>query len=777
MKWKISKIKIQSFKAFENISFDFENSNLLTLDGPNGYGKTSIFDAIELLLTGKIGRTRRLFTSIMPANKTNYGDNLYWNKKQKETDLYIKAEFLNTDTGEKLVLGRMAKKQALLKVQTNRADNFDIFNLYKLENYDSTDFSTIAEEGIIEELFGENFSESYPLLNYLEQGQNSFLFSKKTDQRKEALEQLINTVEINKHIEKYTKIERRINANYLSKEKRNSIATLKDKIVAIQEQVAGSDLQEQYFKLTTKSPTINWDTNPPFSIHDPELFNAHIQNIQALKNLIEKKEEIKVKLKNQSIDDYLVSKKDLIFLTIEIGKHIQRHASLNTVSATIKKLKIEESILNKDIKTISDDDLNTLLASGLYNLPKDLREKIADRDLLLEKNTSSALTISELGITKSTLIEIYKKIHSLDGHCPLCGNDWTSAQKLLKTIEETQLRETNNLDQTGIQLDANLKYLSDAFLDARKALTSHTNEQLKKFDEKLFERLNSNKEKFDSIEEINKYLENNNIIYSSSFTIDQEEIKQRSEKVISAIRDTKENEIGELPADWQVTIGTLFEKPDDIQNLTVEAAEQKSRFITMSHSLVQSTTLTTLIKELSSLENEATAASQLKEKINKLKTELIDLEKKYAGQTISDIELTFHIYSGRLIQNYQRGLGLFIERGDGSHLRFSTAEHSEHDALLSMSSGQISALSLAFFFSLNRVYSRNSLILIDDPAQSLDEINIASLSDLLRCELKDRQLIISSHEEDISSYIRYRFSRAGLSQKGIHMQKHINMKH
>lgn len=135
-----------------------------------------------------------------------------------------------------------------------------------------------------------------------------------------------------------------------------------------------------------------------------------------------------------------------------------------------------------------------------------------------------------------------------------------------------------------------------------------------------------------------------------------------------------------------------------------------------------------------------------------------------------DFELQlFHVYSGRLIQNYQRGLGLFIESKDSNQLRFATAEYSDHDAMLS-SSGQISALSLAFFLSLNRVYSSVPIIMIDDPSQSLDEINIASLTDLLRCELKDRQLIVSSHEDDNSSYMRYRFARAGLLHMTFNIQ-------
>ncbi|WP_447046349.1 hypothetical protein [Vibrio parahaemolyticus] len=39
MNWKISKIEVSSFKAFKHIYLDLGESALLTLDGPNGYGK------------------------------------------------------------------------------------------------------------------------------------------------------------------------------------------------------------------------------------------------------------------------------------------------------------------------------------------------------------------------------------------------------------------------------------------------------------------------------------------------------------------------------------------------------------------------------------------------------------------------------------------------------------------------------------------------------------------------------------------------------------------
>jgi exonuclease SbcC len=96
-------------------------------------------------------------------------------------------------------------------------------------------------------------------------------------------------------------------------------------------------------------------------------------------------------------------------------------------------------------------------------------------------------------------------------------------------------------------------------------------------------------------------------------------------------------------------------------------------------------------------------------------------------------------------------------------------EHSEHDAILSMSSGQIAALGMAFFLTLNKVYASNSFVLIDDPVQSMDEINVASLCDLFRVEFNDRQILISNHEESISNFIRYKYKRAGLTQLPINM--------
>lgn len=65
---KIKKVEIQAFKAYKNVengTFDFTSSltneaaNFIALYAPNGFGKTSFFDAVDCAITGRITRYSR----------------------------------------------------------------------------------------------------------------------------------------------------------------------------------------------------------------------------------------------------------------------------------------------------------------------------------------------------------------------------------------------------------------------------------------------------------------------------------------------------------------------------------------------------------------------------------------------------------------------------------------------------------------------------------------------------------------------------------------------
>tara|TARA_R110001583_G_scaffold77851_2_gene211578 strand:- start:18900 stop:19160 length:261 start_codon:yes stop_codon:yes gene_type:complete len=72
--------------------------------------------------------------------------------------------------------------------------------------------------------------------------------------------------------------------------------------------------------------------------------------------------------------------------------------------------------------------------------------------------------------------------------------------------------------------------------------------------------------------------------------------------------------------------------------------------------------------------------------------------------------------------------------------------------------------------ALNHKYAKNKLLLIDDPVQTMDEINVAGFIDLLRHQFKEHQIFISTHEDHTSSYFRYKFSKAGLEHGRINFK-------
>lgn len=81
----------------------------------------------------------------------------------------------------------------------------------------------------------------------------------------------------------------------------------------------------------------------------------------------------------------------------------------------------------------------------------------------------------------------------------------------------------------------------------------------------------------------------------------------------------------------------------------------------------------------------------------------------------------------------------------------------EHDILYTMSSGQLSDVLLSFSLALNKIYAGDGIktLLINDRIQCM----IILFVELLR---RDCQIILLTHEEEFSDFIRYKFKNYGL---------------
>lgn len=88
-KYKLGRLYLDNFKSFKApILFDFREKDLLLFDGPNGFGKTTVFDAIEICFKGRVER----FTPLDSKNKNQHP---LKNDSDKETVICL--EFLDGD--------------------------------------------------------------------------------------------------------------------------------------------------------------------------------------------------------------------------------------------------------------------------------------------------------------------------------------------------------------------------------------------------------------------------------------------------------------------------------------------------------------------------------------------------------------------------------------------------------------------------------------------------------------------------------------------------------
>lgn len=65
----------------------------------------------------------------------------------------------------------------------------------------------------------------------------------------------------------------------------------------------------------------------------------------------------------------------------------------------------------------------------------------------------------------------------------------------------------------------------------------------------------------------------------------------------------------------------------------------------------------------------------------------------------------------------------------------------------------------------------SSLLLIDDPVQTIDDVNMVGLVDVLRYGFGDRQIFLSTHEQTFDWYIRYKYLKSDKIVEVVNMRE------
>ena len=176
--YRISRMYLDNYKLFICRELDFTDCSLAVFDGPNGFGKTSVFDAIEFLLTDNIKRVAE-----NPSILKNEAYETVFIAGNPKKDVIIKAEFLS-DTDGPLVIAKVIP--AVHKVKKGRKNNptklSELAYSYILPSFETNDYNDLnrCDHSQIISKLGTNIITFFDLFYYIKQ-EDRLDFLKKTE--------------------------------------------------------------------------------------------------------------------------------------------------------------------------------------------------------------------------------------------------------------------------------------------------------------------------------------------------------------------------------------------------------------------------------------------------------------------------------------------------------------------------------------------------------------------------------------------------------------------
>lgn len=770
----LSKLTLKNFKIFDGnaYSINFQNSDLILLDGPNGYGKTSVFDAIELGLTGNISRFIALESKQNPTDVVVAHNGA--------TDVEIEIEF-QSDQGVRLFQRKLKKN---IPNSLKKISNFkELWELNEIVN----DKVLPVDKTALDNFFGSSdLSRDYLFYHYVQQEETSrFLKNNNEVQRAEELSKLFgDTRKTEERLQKLTNACRRFSA--VKKDITNKIVRLKDLYnINDNTSISVGNAQSHFFLLhwlTSQNKTPFWDAESIPELNQEKL-NSILDEIDYIKKIIKHKDFY---LKSRSYE-VVARQTEIITLYVAYYNAINNHKEIILNQEKYNKIRNSLKMLNSfDYKKIEEGIDFDLLFKSL-NLENKLPFELALKELNNEHLTLKGLS--------SVFLELYKNHQAMQKEtcylednsiCQLCGHDHKKYDALKKAIDDHGNLLKKELGLQEQKLITSRESFNTNFLrpiiekceNHLKSITPLAADELININQSVIEK--------DRLEKLRSWLIAQNIIHDelllTSYPIEggTEVINKNVEKLRLAIIE----KIGSAPKDYhEDNAGNVFDriyrdyfnkKPELLRTMKEEDVNKKENYVKSVFFI----SLRKILDELNDYNIKNDNLGRAIDDINKVIVVIKKQIRKYRKKLITDIEIPFYLYSGKILQTHQAGLGegIFIKDPTGEdelrNVRFVSNWESDHDVLNTMSSGQISAVVISLVLALNKVYCRKlSSILIDDPVQTMDDINMSSLIEVLRNDFKNKQLIMSTHEEKVSRYFTYKYLKHNFNVKIVNLME------
>ena len=480
-------------------------------------------------------------------------------------------------------------------------------------------------------------------------------------------------------------------------------------------------------------------------------------------------------------DLILVGNKPSFNNILKIEKHVRWLHKL------VKKINEYEAI-NK-IAPESSKNLTTDVLSQFINyfpgLVSNYALKIEDYFKLQKELGSYQQILNKISQSREALQQQYQihvdnDVNKTDVSCPFCGDVkltdnqlWLEYASQTKVFEGLKSGSLTKLEEISISLVdgfiAECLNKSSSFINKYQQYAG----LLAPLSSKLI-----TKDRWEKVQKIKRWLIEHNISFESSVLADntkinEDELRIRLSELQSNIRrnskavstDKSVDELKKALQFYGLSVSdNLIKTYDDSVTISDEEIKQDLDYILLTESHLNSSKLQEIKHKLSNLNEQRKVVSDkesiVKSLFSKYKNQIKDYEKIVAKQ----ISIPFYIYSSKVLQTRPDGNGVFLQSAENNrengYLRFVSNINDDHDAWNTMSSGQLSGLVISFMLAMNKVYpTKLSTLLIDDPVQTMDEINLASFVQLLRNEFPSSQVVISTHERKSANYFAYKYQK------------------
>lgn len=795
---KIKSINLTNFRTYKNLNISLEDKpNIILIYGNNGYGKTAIFDGIEWGLTGKIKR----FENSLEKKKVNFLKNCFSPKDEigkvkigLTNDYIIEREIEQTPSEDysknKLVEGISDEhiNQIIFNnidshcENLNRNFNFSYILSQDLisdfmkrtkeqDRYEQlSEFFGLNEERSYQEFFAEKQTELKTKISKLEKESVKF----KSDLSTEYIQEGNNSS--NEEFKKLDfELKNNLNENIdIKKIERLIIENKKD---LSQIETRSNDLKTIYSILL-----------------DKELFEKSIIEIEYLTKrnailtnkigLINKSKEI------LEVDKYLYNKN-------EISKGLEDFKR----EKSLKNIQLFNEILSDYYKNLEMPEY----ISYFLNKNKDKELFIEDYKLRLELLREIDLKIKKKESLNKLILEsdeIYynfnyysKKMLGIETtpECPLCGNNLISVNELLKKLDSDLKKKTLNHSK---ELDNQLTFLIEDINKVKNKLLKKEETLLKKIKDYINE-INLRKsteenliENFEKLKEVNYVIDNFFKKYGIESLLEYNLFKNENIELLKKYNISLEKE-NEYQKALTKTRLNLFSKKNkelekykeykekineeelkgQIDNLNYTTQEIKE----MIEKLEKYKYLFHINENIKRIKNIENKINSIKNKVNKYNE--IVLEFETAQKSIKSI---IEKRISKYIENHNEIINKFYNYLNPHKkfenikliaknkpkirselgLQMSTVEGEKYNPVYFFSSAQSNTLALSIFLGLNLISNGLNLntILLDDPIQNMDDINIHSFVDLLKqiSFQEDKQIIISTHDDRIAEYMKFK---------------------